>query len=145
MNICKLFKFSITYYVLHPLAQVISFVAIIATRSRPLLAVVPGIGIIVVYGEKTKQSFCSVTPVFVVKLVSLHRPWIIGISRIFSSPLTITKHGLLKKMKGLQKYIVSPYGGNRSLNHSGIQHEYIRARNGKKYKISAILCKGSSC
>lgn len=127
------------------LAQVISFVAIIATRSRSLLAVEPEIGIIIVYDEKQSRAFALLTPVFLVTLVPSHRPWTIGISRNFSSPLTITKHGLLKKMKGLQKYIVSPYGGNRSLNNSGIQHERFRARNGKKYEISAILRKGGSC
>lgn len=93
--------------------------------------------------RKEKQSFCSVNtcvfghPSTVTSAVDYRH------LKKFFFTFDDTKHGLLKKMKGLQKYIVSPYGG--SLNNSGIQHERFRARNGKKYEISAILRKGGSC
>jgi len=60
----------------------------------------------------------------------------------FLTTLVLTKHGLLKKMKGVRRNIISPKGGDRSYDEGRHQAEYGQFSNGCKDKFRVILCRG---
>lgn len=62
--------------------------------------------------------------------------------------LALTKHGLLKKMKGAQKDNVSRRrgdGGDRSCNETSRQTDYSQFTNGCKNKTSSVPRQGDYC
>jgi hypothetical protein len=97
-----------------------------------------------------KRASCSPTFAYISVQRRIDKRRYIEYIDTFFTTLVLTKHGLLKKMKGVRRNIISPNGGDRSYEDDEVGHqaEYGQLSNGharKNKKFTVVLCRGDYC